>query len=155
MTATEEYGLRCLLVLAGGSPAQQMSIADIADREGISVPYASKLLSMLRRGKLVNAERGRNGGFSLAREASKISLYEVVLVLGGPLLDPDHCSKRAGQLAQCVHEGNCSVHDILGGLAGYVAKFLSETTLQDVLDGSNIGPVQQIDTSGAMLRTKA
>lgn len=135
ITATEEYGLRCLLVLARKGPGVQLSIADIAEAEGISIPYASKLLAILRKTELVTTVRGRNGGFCIAREADRINLLEVITALGGPLIDPDHCSKRTGQLDVCVHGEHCSVHDILGGLAGIVGQFLKATTLQNVIDG--------------------
>ncbi len=47
LLATEEYGLRCLLTLARRGPGQQLSVAEIAEMEGLSIPYASKLLSIL------------------------------------------------------------------------------------------------------------
>jgi len=103
--------------------------------EGLSVPYVSKLLSILRRAGLVTAERGRTGGFSIPRPLEKISLYEVLVALGGPLIDPAHCQKHTGQLDECIHLQNCSVHDILGGLAGYVQEFLTDTTMQDLAVG--------------------
>jgi Rrf2 family iron-sulfur cluster assembly transcriptional regulator len=133
ITAVEEYGLRCLLALARKGPDGQLSISEIAELEGLSVPYASKLLAILRRAGLVLAARGRGGGFTIARNAEQVTLYEVLTLLGGPLIDPNHCQKHTGQLEQCVHIENCSVHDILGGLAGYVQEFLSRTTLADLV----------------------
>ncbi len=133
ISAVEEYGLRCLLQLARKGPKDQLSISDIAEMEGLSIPYASKLLAILRRAGLVTAERGRGGGFTIAREPGEINLYEVLTALGGPMLDPNHCGRYTGLLDQCVHVGNCSVHDVLGGLAGYVQDFLSSTTLADMI----------------------
>ena len=114
-----------------------MSIGQIADNEGLSVPYASKLMAILRKAKLVTAERGRSGGFSLAKEPADITLFEVITALGGPIINPDHCEKFAGQKEACVHKDNCSVHEILGGLAGYIQVFLSGTTLADLIDPSS------------------
>jgi Rrf2 family iron-sulfur cluster assembly transcriptional regulator len=135
ITAVEEYGLRCLLALARQGQGKQLSIPDIAEMEGLSVPYVSKLLAILRKAGLLTAERGRSGGFSISRPLDQISVYEVLVVLGGPLIDPAHCQKHTGQLDQCIHLENCSVHDVLGGLAGYVKEFLSQTTLQDLAYG--------------------
>ncbi len=143
ITAVEEYGLRCLLALARKGPEGQLSISEIASAEGLSVPYASKLLAILRRSGLVLAARGRGGGFSITREPSDINLYEVLSALGGPLIDPDHCQKYSGQLQQCVHVEKCSVHDILGGLAGFVQEFLSQTTILDLLNGERSGQQQR------------
>ncbi len=135
-SATEEYGLRCLLVLARKGPGDRLSIPDIAEMEGISVPYASKLLSKLRKAGLVTTVRGRKGGFYIARPPDEICLLEVITGLGGPLIDPDHCLKRSGRLERCVHVSHCSVHDMLGGLAGYVAGFLGSTSLADIISGT-------------------
>ncbi|MEA3296617.1 MAG: Rrf2 family transcriptional regulator [candidate division Zixibacteria bacterium] len=134
ISATEEYCLRCLLVLARQGPDKQLSIGDIAAREGISVPYTSKLLSLLRKTDMVKAVRGRKGGFCITREPEKIDLLEVITGLGGPLIDPDHCLKRTGQLERCIHGTNCSVHNLLGGIAGYVETYLSNISLKDIIN---------------------
>ena len=112
---------------------------EIAEMEGLSVPYASKLLAILRRAGLVTAERGRGGGFSIATDPQSISLYQVLTALGGPMIDPKHCSRFAGQRDQCVHTENCTIHDVLGGLAGYVQSFLSKTTLRDLIAADDTG----------------
>jgi Rrf2 family iron-sulfur cluster assembly transcriptional regulator len=133
ISATEEYGLRCLLTLAQEGPECQMSIPEIAEKEGISVPYASKLLWMLRKSGLVNAERGRSGGFSIARSPGEITLHDVITAMGGPLIYPAHCRKYSGNRQQCVHSGKCSLHDILGGLSGMIREFLAEMTVADLI----------------------
>lgn len=146
ISSLEEYGLRCLLALAREGRDGQMSISDIAEKEGLSVPYASKLLSILRQKDLVSSVRGRGGGFCIAREPEEINLYEVITALGGPLIDPDHCDRFTGQLEECVHSDNCTVHHVLGGLAGYIGRFLSQATLADLLAGN--GNLAYIQTAG-------
>ena len=143
ISAVEEYGLRCLLALARKGPQGQLSISEIAELEGLSVPYASKLLAILRRAGLVVAARGRGGGFTIARDASEINVYEVLTSLGGPFIDPQHCQKHSGQLEECVHADNCSVHDVLGGIAGYLQGFLSQTTLADLVEREKLRAEQR------------
>ena len=135
ITALEEYGLRCLLVLAGKGTNGQLSISEIADKEGLSVPYASKLLSVLRRTDLVTAVRGRGGGFRIARPPEEITLLEVIVGLGGPLIDRNHCDRYSGQRETCVRHGHCTVRYVLGGLACYIANYLESTSLADLLNG--------------------
>ncbi|UCD62658.1 MAG: Rrf2 family transcriptional regulator [Candidatus Zixiibacteriota bacterium] len=135
ISALEEYGLRCLLSLAQVGSDRQLSIAEMAEKEGISVPYASKLLSTLRQTGLVHAVRGRGGGFCLARQPKEINLLEVITALGGPLIDDDHCNKYSGRLESCVHTDNCSVHHTLMGLSNLIGEFLGNVTLEDVLEG--------------------
>jgi Rrf2 family iron-sulfur cluster assembly transcriptional regulator len=138
ISAIEKYGLRCLLVLARKGQETQISISEIAELEGLSVPYVSKLLSILRKSDLVKAARGRSGGFSIARPPADIDLYEVVTALDGPVINPDHCSTNASRDEECVHMDNCSVHDILGGLSGLIKHFLSQTTLEDLIKGEKL-----------------
>jgi Rrf2 family protein len=146
ITAIEEYGLRCLLALARKGSGKQLTIPEIAEIEGLSAPYVTKLLSILRRAGLVTAERGRTGGFTITRPLDQISLYEVLVALGGPLIDPRHCQRHSGQLEECIHIQSCSVHDVLGGLAGYIQEFLTDTTLQDLAFGLPSGILQQVSS---------
>lgn len=127
------------MALARKGPNRQLSIAEIAEIEGLSVAYASKLLSILRRTGLVTAVRGRGGGFCITRHPREVTLFEVITALGGPLIAPDHCTRFTGQLERCVHTGNCSVHEVLDGLAGYLGELLSGTTLQDLIDSERVG----------------
>lgn len=126
------------MTLAQKGPDGHMSIPEIAEKEGLSVPYASKLLWMLRKAGLVTAERGRSGGFSIARPADDMTLHDVIAALGGPLVDPAHCKKFGGNMDECIHSGNCSLHDMLGGLSGMIREFLTGTTVEDLL--STPGP---------------
>lgn len=146
ITALEEYGLRCLLTLSKVGTDGQMSISDIAEKEGLSIPYASKLLSILRKSGLVTAVRGRGGGFCIAREADEINLLEAITALGGPLIDPHHCDKYSGQLDKCVHTDNCSVHYTLAGLAKMVGEFLASKSLDDVNNGIDLSSLMTIES---------
>ncbi len=134
ITAVEEYGLRCLLALARKGPGGHLTIPEIAQLEGLSVPYASKLLAILRKAGFVSAVRGRTGGFAIAHPPDQINLYDVVTALGGPLIDPDHCQRFAGNRESCVHIENCSVHNILDGLTGYMEVMLRKITLKDMIE---------------------
>lgn len=145
VTAIEKYGLRCLLVLAKVGPETQLSISEIAEKEGLSVPYTSKLLSILRKAGLVAAERGRGGGFNITRKASEITLFDVLTALGGPLVEPHHCSRYTGNLKECVHIERCSVHDILDSLADYVQQFLIDTSLEDILNENKTAYLKKDD----------
>ena len=153
ISALEEYGLRCLLALAQVGPKGQLSISEIAEKEGISVPYASKLLSALRKTGLVKALRGRGGGFCIARPAEEINLLEVLTALGGPLIDPNHCRKYSGKLDKCIHTDDCTVHYTLNGLARLVGEFLSGTTLADINRGTNMDALTQIDSRVYLLKS--
>lgn len=146
ITALEEYGLRCLLVLAGKGTNGQLSISEIAEMEGLSVPYASKLLSIMRKADLVKALRGRGGGFRIARPPEQVSLLEVITCLGGPLIDDDHCDRYSGQKDTCVRDGHCAVRHVLGGLACYISDYLESTSLADILNVKVLHEIETVQT---------
>ncbi len=132
-----------MLALARVGMEGQLSISDIAEKEGLSVPYASKLLAILRKAKLATAVRGRGGGFCIARPAAEINLLEVMTALGGPLLDPDHCEKFTGQLDECVHKDECSVHHVLDSLSAFIGDILERTTMEDLVKRAEAGGIRR------------
>jgi len=154
ITALEEYGLRCLISLAKVGLNGQLSITEIAQLEGLSIPYTSKLLSILRKTGLVKAVRGRKGGFCIARAPEEINLLEVLTALGGPLIDPNHCLKFSGLKDICVHTGNCSVLYTLVGLSKIVGEFLSNNTLQDIIEKPEIDNTTEIESKVSLLNTE-
>lgn len=137
ISAIEKYGLRCLVALARGGTQVQLSIPDLARKEGLSIPYISKLLAILRKAGLVNSERGRSGGFWIAREPAEITLLEVLSALGGPLMETNHCAHQTNQPDRCNRKDSCSIYNVLDGLAGYMSEVLMNTTLQDMLTYEN------------------
>src|SRR5262249_9079445 len=95
ITAQEEYGLRCLLRLAGATEGQSLTLPEVAAAEGLSVPYAAKLLAVLRQAGIIESVRGRLGGYRLARPPKQIGLGSLLLVLGEPLFEePSYCEKH-------------------------------------------------------------
>src|SRR6516164_4681956 len=113
ITAQEEYGLRCLLKVAQAPEGNSLTLHEIAEGEGLSVPYAAKLLSVLRQAGFLDSVRGRSGGYKLAMPPENIGLGSLLLTLGEPLFDePTYCEKHAGTaegVNSCVHHSACSL----------------------------------------------
>jgi Rrf2 family transcriptional regulator, iron-sulfur cluster assembly transcription factor len=142
LTSQEEYGLRCILSLAreearGSEPRPSLTLGQIAEREGLSTEYAGKLMGILGRGALVESERGRHGGFRLARSAREICVSEVLAVLGDKLYRPtETCDRFAGDFRFCVHTTTCSIRSLWSGLQLLLDTVLSRTTLYDLVSTS-------------------
>src|SRR5947209_4051855 len=108
ISSQEEYGLRCLMCLARAGDRLSLTIPEIAAAERLSVPYAAKILAVLRQAGLIESVRGRSGGYRLAATPAEITLGSVLMVLGEPLFDaPGYCERHAGSEADgsCVHHG--------------------------------------------------
>ncbi|MCA9726421.1 MAG: Rrf2 family transcriptional regulator [Candidatus Eisenbacteria bacterium] len=150
LTSQEEYGLRCILALArpgeetdGGEPAA-LTVAQIAEREGLSTEYAGKLMGVLVRAGFVESERGRYGGYRLSRAPHEISVAEVLAALGGKLYDRDTCDRFSGDHELCVHTGGCTLRSVWSGLQQIIDQVLTQTTLWDVIQQNERGMRERI-----------
>lgn len=133
ISAHEEYGLRCLVQLAreevsGGS----LTLNQIAEREGLSAANAGKLMWILVKARLVQSQRGANGGYTLARPASEIRLNEVIRVLDEDTVDR-FCQTHTGVLDTCIHTSDCGIRPVIVGLHEIVQSALSEITLAQLI----------------------
>lgn len=133
VTAQEEYGLRCMMQVAGFGPERPLTIQEIAAREGLSSPYVAKLMNLLREAGLVDSVRGRSGGYYIARAPESISISEILAALGGHIFEPHYCERFPGDGAECVHLGDCSIRSLWGTLEGLVDQVLRRTSLADLL----------------------
>jgi|SRR5579884_693898 len=136
ITSQEEYGLRCLLRLARAGSGQSLTIPEIAAAEGLSIPYAGKLLGVLRQAGLIASVRGRSGGYRLARDPAMIGLGSVLMTLGEPLfMEPEYCQRHAGTETDgtCVHHNGCTLRGLWQTLEGWIRHTLDQVTLADLL----------------------
>ena len=138
ITATEEYGLRCLVLLANRGPDQPVTLADIGDGEGMSQPYAAKIMNLLRQAGLVDSVRGRYGGYVLVSPPHRIRLSDVFEAMGEPLFGASHCDRFSSEDTErtCVHTGDCSVRDVWAGMNAIITGLLNQITLADLVQAS-------------------
>ena len=133
ISAHEEYGLRCLVQLARAEVTDgSLTLNQIAEREGLSVANAGKLMWILVKAGLVQSQRGASGGYTLARPASDIRLNEVIRVLDEDTVDR-FCRTHTGVLDTCIHTTDCGIRPVIQGLHEIVQSALSEITLAQLI----------------------
>jgi Rrf2 family protein len=132
ISAQEEYGLRCLLLLANLSDGESLTLPQIARREGISAANAGKLMWLLNKAGFVHSTRGTKGGYFLARPASEIRLSEVIKILDADMID-SHCESYKGVLDSCIHNGDCGIRPVIVGLHEIVENALSQISLAQLV----------------------
>jgi Rrf2 family protein len=133
LSAQEEYGLRCLLYMARHDETQSHSIPQISRAEGLSVPNVAKLMRILRLGGLVASVRGQAGGYTLSRSSERISVAEVLALLGGSFYSEQFCTRHSGLERACAHAGDCSVRLLWRTVQQALDGILEKTTLRDLL----------------------
>lgn len=141
ITAIEEYGLRCLLhVVRETELGKSVTIREVAEKERLSMEYATKLMMRLRKASLIKSIRGIKGGYSLTRPAQEVSVAAVMHALDDSLGDEESqhlekfCNKFSGLEQECVHIGNCAIRPLWSILSQYFYGVLSRINLKQLLD---------------------
>jgi Rrf2 family iron-sulfur cluster assembly transcriptional regulator len=124
-----QYGIRALVHMARMGATTATS-AEIASAEGIPAKYLEGILVQLKTAGLVHSERGKNGGYRLAKSASEIRMLEIVEALEGEI-KPVGCLDDSATCAQ----GDCCLPRVFwSGLKKTIDGYLSSRTLQDVIE---------------------
>jgi Rrf2 family iron-sulfur cluster assembly transcriptional regulator len=128
--ALADLAARQDLVVAG-SIGRGVALAEIAERQQISLSYLEQLFSRLRRRGLVVSARGPGGGYRLARDAAETNIAEVVLAVDEPLR-ATRC-KDGGK--GCMARGErCVTHDLWEEMGRQLHGYLASVSLADVLN---------------------
>lgn len=130
---TAEYALRAVVHLATNHGAA-CPAAQIAEETKIPPGYASKVMQDLGRAGLVVAQRGPNGGFTLARRADEISVLEVINAV-----DPIERIKRCPLGLPSHGTRLCRLHRRLDDAIGAVEKVLGESSIADMIEPARAG----------------
>ncbi|MDZ8055033.1 MAG: RrF2 family transcriptional regulator [Aulosira sp. ZfuVER01] len=84
ISCKSEYGILALLEMATNyQSSEPMQIRQIAAQQNIPDRYLEQLLATLRRGGIIKSQRGSKGGYLLAREPKKITIFEILECLEG------------------------------------------------------------------------
>lgn len=116
-----QYGLRAVVSLASHYGKGPLQAKEIATSQGVPVRYLELLLSQLRRARIVDATRGKNGGYILAKEPSSITVLDVVTAFEGrviisPMRDEKEKEGNPGSLSFIWKEAEKRVVEYLGSL---------------------------------------
>jgi Rrf2 family iron-sulfur cluster assembly transcriptional regulator len=112
-----------------------VALADIAERQEISLSYLEQLFARLRRKGLVRSARGPGGGYRLARTAGETTIAEIVHAVDEPIR-ATRCAESKG----CMIKGErCLTHDLWEDLGQQIETYLASVSLDDVIGGRLAG----------------
>ena len=128
LTTKGRYAVTAMLDVALHDAAGPVALADIAERQQLSVTYLEQLFTRLRRRGLVTSMRGPGGGYRLSRSPEAISVADVISAVDESV-DVTLCGGRG----QCHQDSRCLTHDLWSELSAKLHEFLSQRSLADVL----------------------
>lgn len=131
------YAVMALVDLAGHDDDRPISLAEIAERQEISLSYLEQLFAKLRRGGLVRSVRGPGGGYLLAHKADETRIADIVLAVDEPIR-MTRCTP--GQPFGCrANKSRCTTHDLWEELGNQIYLYLSSVTVADVVNRRILG----------------
>jgi Rrf2 family iron-sulfur cluster assembly transcriptional regulator len=132
LNAKGRYAVMAMADLARNGAGGAIALSGIAERQKISPAYLEQIFLKLRRAGLVESERGRSGGYRLARPAAAIAVGDVMIAAEEPV----EMTRCAGEgFDGCIGHERCLTHDLWDALSNRIRSYLQEVSLQDVIDG--------------------
>jgi len=127
-----KYALKALCQLARYPEGQLMLVSEIAEREQAPRKFLELILLDLKRHGLVFSQRGKHGGYALAKPASQIMVGEVIRILDGPLA-PLPCASLTGyrRCLDCDDEATCPVRSVMRRVRDAMAEIVDSTSIAD------------------------
>jgi Rrf2 family iron-sulfur cluster assembly transcriptional regulator len=133
------FAVTAMLDLALHSAEGPVTLSGISGRQKISLSYLEQLFGKLRRGELVESVRGPGGGYHLARDASKVTVADIVSAVE-ETLDSTQCGGREN----CHDNHRCMTHELWEELNTTVYGFLSGVTLAQLVEKQRTKPVSLV-----------
>ena len=130
LSARAKYGLKAMIYLAEREGAGGVQGASIAESQNIPKKFLDTILLELKNNGLLHSKKGKGGGYSLARPASKVSIGQIVRILDGPLAPIPCVSHTAYRpCTDCPDEQSCQIRRVMGQVRDATAEILDKTSL--------------------------
>ena len=131
------YAVMAMVDLAQRSGDGPVCLADVAERQEISLSYLEQLFAKLRRGGLVKSVRGPGGGYLLAHHRNRTRIADIILAVDEPI----HAIRcKPGATIGCRGDrSRCLTHDLWEELSNQIHLYLSSVSLGDVCEKRVLG----------------
>jgi Rrf2 family protein len=137
VTKWGECGILCSLYLAERYGAPPVGAAEIAETQGLDLPYTQQILQKLRKGEVIESARGPKGGYTLQRKPDEITLKDILYAVEGDtfqiICDHHPLHPDAMHPTLCATRESCGLHGVWQDLRAAIDKLLEERTLADLL----------------------
>ncbi|WP_406812334.1 Fe-S cluster assembly transcriptional regulator IscR [Histophilus somni] len=128
LTSKGRYAVTAILDIALNAEFGPVSLADISERQHISLSYLEQLFAKLRRGGLVKSVRGPGGGYQLGLSTEQISIGMVINAVNENI----NVTKCLGN-GDCQGGVKCLTHSLWEELSVRIENFLNEITIAELV----------------------
>ncbi|ADP72781.1 transcriptional regulator, BadM/Rrf2 family [Rhodomicrobium vannielii ATCC 17100] len=134
LSAKCKYGLKAMVYIARRGDKGPVLIAEIAEAENIPKKFLDVILLELKVNGMLTSKKGKGGGYQLARRPGKITVADIVRVLGGPNLAPVPCVSKLNYrpCTDCRDEQTCVIRSVMLEVRDAIAAVLENVTLEEM-----------------------
>jgi Rrf2 family iron-sulfur cluster assembly transcriptional regulator len=136
LTSKGRYAVTAILDVALHAQIGPVPLADISERQGISLSYLEQLFSRLRKNGLVQSVRGPGGGYQLGCEAESISVGQVITAVNESV-DATRCGGNSG----CQDGQQCLTHTLWSDLSARIQEFLNDISIAELMTKQDVKEV--------------
>lgn len=128
LTTKGRFAVTAMIDLAMQGGKEPVTLAEISERQKISLSYLEQLFGKLRRRELVSSVRGPGGGYQLAKKMEEVSVAEIIRAVDEPI-DATQCGGREN----CRDERKCLTHDLWASLNEHIFEYLNSVNLAQLV----------------------
>ncbi|HZL45690.1 MAG TPA: Rrf2 family transcriptional regulator [Opitutaceae bacterium] len=131
-----EYALRALIDLGIAAEVGRslVQVTELADHEKLPIKFLEQIMMVLKEAGLIESQRGKFGGYRLARPAGKIIIGQVVRLIDGPLAPIGCVSHTAYEKCSCPDETHCGLRMLMLDVRNAITSILDRYSLADVVE---------------------
>jgi Rrf2 family iron-sulfur cluster assembly transcriptional regulator len=129
LTTKGRFAVTAMVDLAMRHGSGPVALAEISQRQKISLSYLEQLFGKLRRRELVDSVRGPGGGYCLAKDMAQIAVSDIILAVDEPI-DATQC----GGKENCRDDQKCITHDLWAQLNKRIFDYLDGVSLKQLVD---------------------
>lgn len=127
------YALRIVLELSSRKSFERVSLAELSEKQSLSLKYAESIVAMLVKAGLLDGQRGKTGGYRLEKPASEIMVGDI-LRLTEESLAPVSCLECAEN--QCAKSSDCKTLPMWEKLNSLISDYLFSVSIEDLNNGN-------------------
>lgn len=143
LTTKGRYAVMAMVDLAMHGKGSPITLAEIAERQDITLNYLEQIFMKLRKSGLVQSVRGPGGGYVLASQVEAISIAQIVLAVDESI-NMTRCNIHAGGEGCLKKNAKCITHNLWEGLTRQIYNYLHSVSLADVCSKKNTFPDEEI-----------
>ena len=131
-----EYALRSMINLGIAAKVNRslVRVTELAKAEDLPVKFLEQVMQQLREAGFVESERGKHGGYRLAKPAGQIPIGQIVRLVDGPLAPIGCVSLSAYEPCNCPDQEHCGLRMLMLDVRNAIAAILDRYTLADVVE---------------------